>query len=191
MNSEPLSEWIPARWNGKASWICCRASATTRSPLLRTVRTSVQPVARSATVSDQQKTPLLSPPSWPTRSTSTNPGRWSSHSAQVLIGILDFSSDAGLVIERPLSTSWVRSGASRRSMVAAEIATSWEAVTSVMSNSPWRRRLSTSSPITGASRFPVGPSCTAQMNRSASITSGPYVDTGVRGALGGRGPAAA
>ena len=40
-----------------------QGSATTRSPLERTVRTSVQPVATSDTVSDQQKVPLLSPPS--------------------------------------------------------------------------------------------------------------------------------
>src|SRR5215212_10349471 len=55
--------------------------------LFRTLRTSVQPVAMSVTVSEEAKSPLLSPPSWPTRSISTNPGRAWSQSAQVRIGI--------------------------------------------------------------------------------------------------------
>jgi len=51
-----------------------------------------------------------------------------------------------------------------------------------MSSSPKRRRVGTSSTITGASRFPVAARSTAQQNRSAASTSGPQ--TGVRGRRG-------
>ena len=51
--------------------------------------------------------------------------------------------------------------ASRRSMVAADIATSRTAVSSSMSNSPWPRSTGTSSPRIGASRLPAGAFTTA------------------------------
>jgi hypothetical protein len=57
--------------------------------------------------------------------------------------------------------------------VAADIDPSCSATSSLIVSSPWRRSEATSSPITGASRLPVGPSSTAHTRRSASITSGP------------------
>ncbi len=67
--------------------------------MLRSVRASVQPVAMSVTVSEQAESPLLAPPSCPTKSISTKPGVFSSQSAQVRIGICAFSSEPGLVWE--------------------------------------------------------------------------------------------
>lgn len=58
-------------------------------------------------------------------------------------------------------------------MVAADIATSAAATSSLIASSPWRRSEATSSASSGASRLPVGPSSTAQATRSAAITSGP------------------
>ena len=55
------------------------------------------------------------------RSTSQNPGRRSSHSAKVRMGIWRFRIEPGLVPERPRTCRRARSGASRRSMLAAEI----------------------------------------------------------------------
>src|SRR6478736_6597263 len=63
MNSPPLSESMPSSGNGSAAWISTKAQNTWRAALLRTVRTSVQPVAMSVTVSEEAKSPLLSPPS--------------------------------------------------------------------------------------------------------------------------------
>src|SRR5215216_3896504 len=61
MNSLPLSESMPSSGNGKAAWISTKAANTRRAALLRTLRTSVQPVAMSVTVREQAKSPLLSP----------------------------------------------------------------------------------------------------------------------------------
>src|SRR5664279_177718 len=72
----------------------------------------------SVTVRVKQCSPDALPPSWPTRSISTNPGTASSQSAQVRIGICDFSSVPGLVWDRPRESSFARSGASWRSIVA-------------------------------------------------------------------------
>src|SRR5699024_11506377 len=58
------------------------------------------------------------PPSWPTKSISTNPGTASSHSAHVRIGIWLLSNEPGLVCDRPRASILARSGASLRSMVA-------------------------------------------------------------------------
>src|SRR6476646_7429853 len=69
--------------------------------LLGTERFSVQPVAMSVTVSVNACWPARLPPSWETRSISTNPGRASSQSAQVRTGIWLLSSDPGLVTARP------------------------------------------------------------------------------------------
>jgi hypothetical protein len=74
------------------------------------------------------KVPLLSLPVWLTKSTSTNPGIWSSHSAQVLIGIWGLQQRPGLGNDRPFNTSSARSSASRPSMLAPEMAISWAAV---------------------------------------------------------------
>ena len=70
------------------------------------------------------------PPSWPTRSISTNPGTASSHCAQARIGIASFSTDPGLLWLRPRNVSPARSGASRRSIVAADIAVNAPATSS-------------------------------------------------------------
>ena len=84
----------------------------------------------SVTVNVKAWPPPRLPPSWQTRSISTNPGAASSHSAQVRIGIWLLSSDPGLVRQRPLSLHLARSSARRRSMVAADIDTSSAAVSS-------------------------------------------------------------
>ena len=89
------------------------------------------------------------------------------------IGIWLFSSDPGLVCDRPFNLIAARAGASRRSIVAGDITTSRAASSSLMSSSPNRRNVGTSSTITGASRLPVGAPSTAQHNRSAANTSGP------------------
>ena len=128
----------------------------------------------SVTVSVYANWPAALPPSWATRSISTNPGLASSHWAQVRIGIESFSNDPGLVTDRPRICSLARSGASRRSIVAADIATSPSAVASLTSSSANRRKVGTSSAIIGASRLPVGAPSTAQQNLSAATTSGPY-----------------
>jgi hypothetical protein len=59
------------------------------------------------------------------------------------IGIWDFNKEPGLVCERPPTIILARSPASRRSIVAALIATSKAASPSVGSSSPSRRRIGT------------------------------------------------
>ena len=113
------------------------------------------------------------PPSWPTRSISTNPGTASFHSAQVRIGIESFNNDPGLVCEWPLTSSFARSAASRRSIVAGDIASNAISVSSLITSSSKRRNVGTNSDMIGASRLPVGAPSTAQQNASAAITSGP------------------
>lgn len=78
-------------------------------------------VAMSVMSRVKQNSTFEFPPSWPTRSISTNPGRASSHSAQVRIGIESFSSVPGLVWDRPCGSSFARSALSRRSIVAGAI----------------------------------------------------------------------
>ncbi|MBB2997093.1 hypothetical protein E9229_003340 [Paeniglutamicibacter cryotolerans] len=81
MNSLPLSESIPMMGNGKTLVTCIRASNTHFWALFFTAWFTVQPVAMSVTVRVKQNSPLLFPPSCPTRSISTNPGTASSHAA--------------------------------------------------------------------------------------------------------------
>jgi hypothetical protein len=52
MNSLPLSESMPSSGNGNPAWISTSAQNTCRAALVRTLRTSVQPVAMSVTVSE-------------------------------------------------------------------------------------------------------------------------------------------
>ena len=101
MNSDPLSESTPRIGNGILAAMSFSAARTHFASLLGTERFSVQPVAMSVTVSVNACGPAGLPPSWPTRSTSTNPGRASSQSAQVRTGIWLFSSDPGLVVHVP------------------------------------------------------------------------------------------
>jgi hypothetical protein len=49
----------------------------------------------------KQNSPGLLPPSWPTKSISTNPGTASSQSAQVRTGIWDFNNGTGLGVRPP------------------------------------------------------------------------------------------
>src|SRR5665647_1819579 len=182
MNSLPLSESMPSKGNGITLAMSSNAATTHFWALFGTDRFSVQPVAISVTVSVYACSPIALPPSWPTRSISTNPVTASSHCAQVLIGIASLSSDPGLVWLRPRNVIAARSGASRRSIVAADIAVNAPATSSLTSSSPKRRSVATSSPNTGASRLPVGAPSTAQQNRNATTTSCPYL--GARGRRG-------
>ena len=87
MNSVPLSESTPRIGNGILSAMSLSARRTHLAVLSGTERFSVQPVAMSVTVNVNAWGPAGLPPSWQTRSISTNPGRASSHSAQVRTGI--------------------------------------------------------------------------------------------------------
>jgi len=131
---------------------------------------SVQPVKTCVTVRVWANSPRGSPPSWPTRSISTNPGACSSQSAQVRIEIWDFNRLPGLVPERPLSSKRLRSQASRRSIVAADIAHSIDAVASSRSSSRKARNRPTISGRNGAILLPAEASITAHTLRSATIT---------------------
>jgi hypothetical protein len=57
----------------------------------------------------KENSSLELPPSWPTRSISTNPGIFSVHCAPVRTGICDLSNVPGLVCERPRGNSLARS----------------------------------------------------------------------------------
>lgn len=72
----------------------------------------------SVALSVKQNSPELLPPSWPTRSISMKPGRFSSQSAHVRIGIWDFNKVPGLVWGSPVAP---RVDLSARSIVAALI----------------------------------------------------------------------
>ncbi len=79
------------------------------------------------------------PPSWPYRSISTKPSTASSQSTQARIWIWVLSSEPGSVWVRPRNVILARSPASRRSMVAGDVATGAAVVCSQMSSSPkWR-----------------------------------------------------
>ena len=150
------------------------ASRTHRWALLLTALGSVHPVFTQVRSRVWQNSPAEFPPSWPTKSTSQNPGRSSFHSAKVRMGIWRLSMEPGLVPERPLTFNLARSGASIRSMVAEEIARSLDRTSWVTSSSPHRSRAWTISAMNGARRLPAGPSSTAQIRRRAGRTSGPY-----------------
>jgi hypothetical protein len=79
----------------------------------------------------------------------------------------------GFVPERPLISSLTRSGASIRSIVAAEIRRSLARTSGAVWSSPWRSSTSTISAMNGAKRLPDGPFSVAQIIRSGSATSGP------------------
>jgi len=101
MNSDPLSESIPTMGNGNSAITCSKASKTQMAALFFTDRLMVQPVAMSVTVRVKQNSPLELPPSWPTRSISTNPpGPRSTRPGAD--GDLGLEEGAGLVWERPL-----------------------------------------------------------------------------------------
>jgi hypothetical protein len=95
-------------------------------------------------------------------------------------GVLEQRPRLGVAAPRNLIAA--RSGARRRSIVAADMPTNAPASSSLTSSSPKRRNVATSSPITGANRLPVGAPSTAQQNRNATTTSAPYV--GARGQRG-------
>src|SRR5699024_467348 len=135
---------------------------------------TVQPVLMSVTVRVKQYSPEALPPSWPTRSISTNPGTASSHSAQVRMGICDFNRDPGLVWDRPLGSIFFRSPASLRSMVAGLMLMSRSAWVSVMSSSLSRRSHGPRVGSIAASRRPAGARSTAEQVVRAGMRSGPY-----------------
>lgn len=121
IKSDSLSLSIPSIGNGKLSRLPLIAAHTHFWALFFTSRVSFQPVAISVISKVKQKFPLLLPPSWPTRSILTNPGRLLSQSAQVRIGFESLSSEPGLVWESPLESSLLRSALRRRSMVAGAL----------------------------------------------------------------------
>src|SRR5699024_12292409 len=108
MNSDPVSESMPMIGKGKTLMTCSRASKTHFAALFFTDLFTVQPVLMSVTVRVKQYSPEALPPSWPTRSISTNPGTASSHSAQVRKGICDFNRDPGLGGGAPLGRLFLR-----------------------------------------------------------------------------------
>ena len=87
--------------------------------------------------------------------------------------IESFSSDPGLVWDRPRTSSLARFGASRWSKLAGDIASNASPASSVITSSWKRRSLGTNSAVIGASRFPVGAPSTAQQNASAAMISAP------------------
>src|SRR5664279_4550275 len=181
MNSDPLSESIPRMGNGNSAATCSMASKTQMAALFLTDRLTVHPVAMSVTVRVKQNSPLELPPSWPTRSISTNPGRSSLHSAQVRIGIWDLSND-GLVWERPRNINLARSVTKRRSMVAALMEIKRAASASLISKSPSLRNSGTTVASIGARRLPAGQRHSAQQVANEVTTGGVNLD--VRGARG-------
>lgn len=130
------------------------------------------PVAISVPVKVKQNSPLLFPPSWPTKSISTKPGTASSQSAQVRTGIWDFNNDPGLVWERSRGIGLARSLANRRSMVAALILVNNSASSSDRSSSPSARSSGTNTGKNGASRLPAGARNTAQHLINPAMTLG-------------------
>jgi len=142
MNSLPLSESIPMIGNGKTARTCSRASKT-HFAALRTLRLTVHPVAISATVSVNMVLPGGVAALVADQVDLTNPGTRRPIAPQIRTGIWDFNSDPALVWGRPRGISLARSPASRRSMVAALIATSSAASSSLRSSSPSRRRAGT------------------------------------------------
>src|SRR5262245_65949175 len=86
MNSAPLSQSTPKIGNGILSAMASKAARTHLASLLGTGRFSVQPVAMSVTVSVNANGPMGLPPSWETRSISTNPGMASSEYVEVRTG---------------------------------------------------------------------------------------------------------
>jgi hypothetical protein len=87
MNSDPLSQSTRRIGNGIVRAMSLNAASTHLAVLSGTERFSVQPVAISVSVNVNAWPPARLPPSCQTRSTSTNPGTASSHSAQVCTGI--------------------------------------------------------------------------------------------------------
>jgi hypothetical protein len=186
LNSIPLSESMPNSGNGNTAWISTSAANTCRAALFRTLRTSVQPVAMSVTVNEQQKSPLLSPPSWPTKSNFDEtrplfiPVRPRPHRDLGLQQRSRFG--VGLALKLQLATIRDKPAIDR----GRRHGDSKAAVRSSTSNSPWRRSEATSSGSAGAGRFPVAPSNVAQHTRSASTTCPSYFNTAGRGFRGGR-----
>jgi hypothetical protein len=80
INSDPLSESIPSKSNGNRLCMSFNASNTHICALFFTACISVHPVQTSVTSRVCMNSPRASPPSCPTRSISTNPGDFSSHS---------------------------------------------------------------------------------------------------------------
>src|SRR5579859_6285704 len=154
MNSPPLSESSPSSGKGNRRRISANSSNTAASPLLRTPRQSIQPVATSTVLKVEWNCPALVDPQWATRSISRNPGRASFQSAKVLIGTWLRNSEPGRVRDRPRPLGSARYGASRRLIVAGLIcATRATSSGSRSDSSPQARSLPSRSDRNGASRL--------------------------------------
>ena len=116
MNSLPLSESMPS--NGKGSLWRMRWSASETASCERCGRavTSVQPVEMSVQVKVFRYCPSVVFPQCTTRSISMNPGRSSSHSVKVRMGMRFLSRLPGLVVLKPCS-DLIRTGREQRSML--------------------------------------------------------------------------
>src|SRR5438445_4449156 len=102
MNSEPLSESSPNKGKGSFARIFLIPAKVHTCALFFRATQAVQPVATSVAVSVKACALSTTPPSWPTRSISRKPGRCSSHSLKVRIGIWCLSNVPGLVWELAL-----------------------------------------------------------------------------------------
>ena len=97
MNSDPLSESTPRIGNGILRAMSLSAASTHLAVLSGTERFSVQPVAMSVTVNVKAWPPAAVAAVVADQVDLDEPGRASSHSAQVRTGIWLLSSDPGLV----------------------------------------------------------------------------------------------
>ena len=126
INSDPLSESIPEILNGNLSDITLMAPNTWTWALFLQAAAISHEVAIFTKFRLCIKSPELFPPSWATRSASTNPGFVSSQLAKVLIGIDFFKSAPGRVPFLPFPSLWRSfSGFSSLSIVEAEILSSF------------------------------------------------------------------
>ncbi len=176
VNSLPLSESIPSNGNGSSfSDVDKRSqhpflSLVLHRSVLKSTRSRYRDGQRVAMIADRVAALM------PTRSISTRPGAASSHCAHVRIGIDSFNNDPGFVSERHLTCNFARSCASRRSIVASDIAINANSMSSLILSSSNRRRRHQLRHHR-RQRLPVGAPNTAQQNASATTTSAPCSGT--------------
>ena len=154
MNSLPLSVCRAHRANGSQERISSSAWKTHFCALLSTARTSVHWVRRSVSTRVKACSPPVMPPSWPTKSAPTSPGRASCHSVKVRIGISFIRRVVGLVWERPRTRRARFSVRSSRSMVAALMSVSFWRVSGSKVSSPNLSSRGTCVRRTATSRLP-------------------------------------
>ena len=173
MNSLPLSESIPLIGNG----VLPGGMVDGLYGPLAGLRPVDGPagVAMSVMVNVyKQYLPVATPPSWVTRSISTNPGAASSQFVKVRIEIWCFNSDPGLVRARPRNLIRDRWSASIRSIVAVEIwASSSSSTVSVTVISLLVRSNGASAGMKGVGILPVGARSNTQHRTRAGSSSSP------------------